>query len=46
MTERLASRSAFEAYQSQANQNWANLWGGDKLVVSVCVDSGVGSQGR
>ena len=40
MTERLASRADFEAFQSQANQNWADLWGGDKLVVSVCVDSG------
>ena len=40
MTERLASRAEFEAFQAQAVQNWTNLWDGDKLVVSVCVDSG------
>ena len=40
MTERLASRAEFEAYQARAVQNWTNLWDGDKLVVSVCVDSG------
>ncbi|MFN8676620.1 MAG: NADH-ubiquinone oxidoreductase-F iron-sulfur binding region domain-containing protein [Thermomicrobiales bacterium] len=40
MTERLASRADFEAFQSRANQNWADLWDGDKLVVSVCIDSG------
>ncbi|MCB0067456.1 MAG: hypothetical protein KDD77_09915, partial [Caldilineaceae bacterium] len=40
MTERLTSRAAFETFQAQAKQDWADLWGGDDLVVSVCVDSG------
>ncbi len=39
MTDRLDSRAAFEEFQRAATERWDALWQGDKLVVSVQVDS-------
>ncbi len=39
MTDRLDSRAAFEQFQRTATERWDAVWQGDKLVVSVQVDS-------
>jgi NADH:ubiquinone oxidoreductase subunit F (NADH-binding) len=39
MTDRLTSRAAFDRLRDAARQRWAGLWEGDRLVVSVAVDS-------
>ena len=33
------SRAEFEAIQREATESWRNLWGGDRMVVSVGIDS-------
>ena len=39
MADRLPTRAAFEQFQRQVEQEWDDLWQGDRLVVSVGVDS-------
>ena len=39
MTDRLETRADFEKFQQAARQRWEALWQGDKLIVSVGVDS-------
>ena len=39
MTDRLQSRADFENFQTAARNQWADLWEGQRLVVSVGVDS-------
>jgi NADH:ubiquinone oxidoreductase subunit F (NADH-binding) len=39
MTDRLESRAAFEEFQQKALRRWDDLWGGNRLVISVGVDS-------
>jgi NADH:ubiquinone oxidoreductase subunit F (NADH-binding) len=36
---RLESRAAFERFRDDARRRWDDLWNGDKIVVSVGVDS-------
>ncbi|MBA2598716.1 MAG: NADH-quinone oxidoreductase subunit F [Chloroflexota bacterium] len=39
MTDKLTSREAFAQFQRSASERWDALWQGEKLVVSVQVDS-------
>src|SRR5215207_3603350 len=39
MTDRLGTRADFERFQQTARHRWEALWQGDKLIVSVGVDS-------
>jgi NADH:ubiquinone oxidoreductase subunit F (NADH-binding) len=39
MADKLTSRGAFEQFQQTAQQRWDDMWTGDRLVVSVAVDS-------
>jgi hypothetical protein len=39
MSDRLETRADFEKFQQAARQRWDDLWQGDKLIVSVGVDS-------
>src|SRR3954454_10938221 len=39
MTDRMKSRSAFEAFQQAAEAEWQRTWSDGQLVVSVGVDS-------
>ena len=39
MTDRLASQDAFTQFQRDAAERWDSMWDGDRLVVSVQVDS-------
>ncbi len=45
MTDRLTSRADFEQYQAAAQQRWHALWEGNRLVVSVGVDSSSAPKG-
>jgi NADH:ubiquinone oxidoreductase subunit F (NADH-binding) len=39
MTERLESQDAFDRFQRAASERWERMWDGDRLVVSVQIDS-------
>ena len=46
MTDRLETRADFERFQQAARQRWEALWQGDKLIVSVGVDSSSNPKAR
>ena len=39
MTDRLGTRADFQRFQQDARQRWEELWQGERLIVSVGVDS-------
>ncbi|HLL51197.1 MAG TPA: NADH-quinone oxidoreductase subunit F, partial [Thermomicrobiales bacterium] len=45
MTDRLESRADFERQQTAARQRWDEMWQGDRLIVSVGVDSSSDAKG-